>query len=63
MFSEPGEVAEWPNVPDSKSGVPQGTVGSNPTFSSSQWLKNAVFGTAFSFPDQTDLRHELICRI
>ena len=28
-----GEVAEWPNVPDSKSGVPQGTVGSNPTLS------------------------------
>jgi TatD DNase family protein len=27
-------VAEWSNVPDSKSGVPQGTVGSNPTFSS-----------------------------
>jgi signal transduction histidine kinase len=26
-------VAEWPNVPDSKSGVPQGTVGSNPTLS------------------------------
>ena len=32
--NEMGEVAEWPNVPDSKSGVPQGTVGSNPTFSS-----------------------------
>jgi hypothetical protein len=30
-----GEVAEWPNVPDSKSGVPQGTVGSNPTLSAS----------------------------
>jgi hypothetical protein len=28
-----GEVAEWSNVPDSKSGVPQGTVGSNPTLS------------------------------
>jgi hypothetical protein len=26
-------VAEWSNVPDSKSGVPQGTVGSNPTLS------------------------------
>ena len=26
-------MAEWPNVPDSKSGVPQGTVGSNPTLS------------------------------
>jgi hypothetical protein len=30
-----GEVAEWSNVPDSKSGVPQGTVGSNPTLSAS----------------------------
>ena len=28
-----GEVAEWSNVPDSKSGVPQGTEGSNPSFS------------------------------
>src|SRR6187402_3215586 len=26
-----GGVAEWSIVPDSKSGVPQGTVGSNPT--------------------------------
>jgi hypothetical protein len=26
-------VAEWPNVPDSKSGVAQVTVGSNPTLS------------------------------
>ena len=28
-----GEVAEWSIVPDSKSGVSQGTVGSNPTLS------------------------------
>ena len=28
-----GEVAEWSNVPDSKSGVPQGTGGSNPSLS------------------------------
>jgi len=28
-------VAEWSNVPDSKSGVPQGTEGSNPSFSAS----------------------------
>ena len=28
-----GEVTEWPNVPDSKSGVPQGTGGSNPSLS------------------------------
>ena len=36
---EPGEVAEWSNVPDSKSGVPQGTVGSNPTLSAKQHSK------------------------
>jgi hypothetical protein len=29
----PGEVAEWSNAPDSKSGVPQGTGGSNPSLS------------------------------
>ena len=28
-----GEVTEWSIVPDSKSGVPKGTVGSNPTLS------------------------------
>ena len=28
-----GEVAEWSNVPDSKSGVPKGTAGSNPALS------------------------------
>ncbi len=28
-----GEVSEWSNVPDSKSGVPQGTGGSNPSLS------------------------------
>ena len=35
-------MAEWPNVPDSKSGVPQGTVGSNPTLSAktiSNWFQ------------------------
>ena len=30
-----GAVAEWSNVLDSKSSVPQGTVGSNPTRSAS----------------------------
>jgi hypothetical protein len=30
-----GEVAEWSNAPDSKSGVPQGTGGSNPSLSAS----------------------------
>ena len=38
-----GEVAEWSNVPDSKSGVPQGTVGSNPTLSA----KYPIFGVFF----------------
>ena len=28
-----GEVSEWSNVPLSKSGVPQGTEGSNPSLS------------------------------
>jgi len=32
-------MAEWPNVPDSKSGVPQGTVGSNPTLSASDFFQ------------------------
>ena len=31
-----GEVAEWSNVPDSKSGVPQGTAGSNPALSATR---------------------------
>jgi hypothetical protein len=31
--AHPGEVAEWSNAPDSKSGVPQGTGGSNPSLS------------------------------
>ncbi len=35
MFS--GEVTEWPNVPDSKSGVPQGTGGSNPSLSATHF--------------------------
>ncbi len=33
-------MAEWPNVPDSKSGVPQGTVGSNPTLSANAFQFN-----------------------
>ena len=32
--SFPGEMAEWSKAPDSKSGVPKGTVGSTPTLSS-----------------------------
>ena len=31
-------MAEWPNVPDSKSGVAQVTVGSNPTLSAKLML-------------------------
>ena len=31
-----GEVTEWTNVPDSKSGVPQGTGGSNPSLSATK---------------------------
>ena len=37
---ELGEVTEWSNVPDSKSGVSQGTVGSNPTLSATYSFKN-----------------------
>ncbi|MFM2431472.1 MAG: hypothetical protein RLZZ511_2685 [Cyanobacteriota bacterium] len=33
MHMTSGEVAEWSIAPDLKSGVPQGTVGSNPTLS------------------------------
>ena len=33
-----GEVAEWSNVPDSKSGVPQGTAGSNPALSANLFV-------------------------
>ena len=40
-----GEVAEWSNVPDSKSGVPKGTGGSNPSLSAtpgSNYLKISI---------------------
>ena len=37
-----GEVAEWSNVPDSKSGVLQGTVGSNPTLSAKRQTRNPL---------------------
>ena len=40
-------MAEWPNVPDSKSGVPQGTVGSNPTLSASH-VQPSIYGAADS---------------
>ena len=36
-------MAEWPNVPDSKSGVPQGTVGSNPTLSAKDPYQGVFF--------------------
>ena len=48
--SRPGEVAEWSNVPDSKSGVLQGTVGSNPTLSATGHMKTRkAFGFAGFF--------------
>jgi hypothetical protein len=40
-------VAEWSNVPDSKSGVPQGTVGSNPTLSASKSMNKRLSGRFF----------------
>ena len=48
--ARPGEVAEWSNVPDSKSGVLQGTVGSNPTLSANTGKASLVFGLAGPFP-------------
>lgn len=38
-----GEVTEWTIVPASKSGVPQGTGGSNPSFSASDFDENEFF--------------------
>ena len=46
-----GEVTEWSIVPDSKSGVPQGTVGSNPTLSAS--LRQAYGWQAIRQPTTT----------
>jgi hypothetical protein len=40
IFGFFGEVAEWSNVPDSKSGVPQGTAGSNPALSAMLHTEN-----------------------
>ena len=37
-----GEVAEWSIVPDSKSGVLQGTEGSNPSLSASNFGKTGL---------------------
>ena len=42
-FCPDGEVAEWSIVPDSKSGVLQGTVGSNPTLSARPRTKPLIF--------------------
>ena len=44
--SQSGEVSERSNVPDSKSGVPQGTGGSNPSLSAAQASRpnGPVFG-------------------
>ena len=43
-------MAEWPNVPDSKSGVPQGTVGSNPTLSAKKSTKTGPCGSFYFLP-------------
>ena len=45
LSSTPGEVAEWSNAPDSKSGIPvSGIVGSNPTLSAKKMKKPAQAG-------------------
>ena len=45
-----GEVAEWSNVPDSKSGVLQGTVGSNPTLSAKRPMNKRLSRRFFILP-------------
>ena len=45
-------MAEWSNVPDSKSGVPQGTVGSNPTLSA----KYPIHGVFFCLNTHIEVR-------
>lgn len=62
-----GEVAEWSNVPDSKSGVPKGTGGSNPSLSANGLVVQLVriqachaWGREFeSRPDRQLLRKAL----
>ena len=46
MLRSSGEVAEWSIVPDSKSGVLQGTEGSNPSLSASN-KDNALIRQGF----------------
>ena len=36
-----GEMSEWSKVPDSKSGVPQGTGGSNPSLSANFFKRDS----------------------
>ena len=43
-----GEVAEWSNVPDSKSGEPQGSEGSNPSLSSRWAQRFTTLGLFFA---------------
>ena len=50
-------MAEWSNVPDSKSGVPQGTVGSNPTLSANLSIGRGQF---FYFPHSFPHRAERV---
>ena len=43
MISRFGEVAEWSNVPDSKSGMSKGIAGSNPALSAIFYKAPKVF--------------------
>gem|GEM_PF-1276037 len=43
-----GEMTEWPIVPDSKSGVPQGTGGSNPSLSATLKSPQTRVNTGFA---------------
>ena len=61
-----GEVSEWSKVLDSKSSVPQGTVGSNPTLSASKIKALRVFAKPFCFARgdlMGTLRGNMMCEI
>ena len=57
-----GEVAEWSNVPDSKSGVLQGTVGSNPTLSASNQTNKRLSGRFFVVPIKLSTIQQAFCQ-
>jgi hypothetical protein len=50
MLRSSGEVAEWSIVPDSKSGVLQGTEGSNPSLSAKHRARKRLYGRFFVVP-------------